>query len=282
MFPSPLSYLSQKVLGSVTHRGNRAETPIMPCLIDRPNLYVGISAEVLRIAVNQLQGELAKQGYELGQKGVYDPKTEAAVRLFQQEKGLCIDGKVGALTWCALLYTVLSLDVPRTPKVIEDTLLLQAILHREGFLKEVNGVFDQTTQRAVKSLQRSQGLVADGECGPRTWSVLLGQRTSTASRAEIREQVLAYLDGFFFEQMLIVIFIALGMHVNPLNQAEEISLIKTLIVSYALTWIGPLALDQIFVRFPITQRFPLFRFAPYVAIGLIWRELISHILKAAS
>ncbi|MFQ4136367.1 peptidoglycan-binding domain-containing protein [Nodosilinea sp. PGN35] len=229
-----------------------------------------------------MQSKLVEQGYEVGQKGVYDLKTEAAVRQFQEQKGLLIDGKVGSLTWSALLYVSLSLEVPRTPKVVEDIKFLQSILHREGFLKEVNGHFDPTTQWAVQRFQQSQGLVADGQCGPRTWSVLLGQRTSPASRSEIRMQVLEHLDGFFWEQMLIIIFIAAGMHVNPLNQAEDISLLKSLIVSYALTWIGPLALDQIFERFPIAKRFPLFRFAPYVAIGLIWRELIGHILKFSS
>lgn len=34
--------------------------------------------------------------------GIFDPKTEVAVRAFQKRKGLVIDGIVGFNTWCAL------------------------------------------------------------------------------------------------------------------------------------------------------------------------------------
>lgn len=230
MFPNLFSYLAQRAMDLVTRGGDRADLPgMMPCLVNHPNLYQGISGEVLRTAIIELQHSLAEQGHVVGQTGCFDLQTEAAVREFQQQKALNVDGKVGALTWSALLYSSLSLDRPTSPKVLRDTKILQIILHREGFLKEVNGVFDKKTEKAIRRFQRFQGLVPDGQCGPRTWSVLLGQRTSPASDDEVRLQVLEYLDWFFLEQMLIVVCIALGMHVNPLNQDEEISLIKSLI-----------------------------------------------------
>jgi peptidoglycan hydrolase-like protein with peptidoglycan-binding domain len=39
----------------------------------------------------------------IGVDGDFGPKTEAAVKVFQKQKGLQVDGKVGELTWKALL-----------------------------------------------------------------------------------------------------------------------------------------------------------------------------------
>ncbi|MEJ8670760.1 peptidoglycan-binding domain-containing protein [Streptomyces sp. Marseille-Q5077] len=48
---------------------------------------------------------LSKRGYSVGGSGVdgeFGADTESAVRLFQSDKGLEVDGEVGPNTWAAL------------------------------------------------------------------------------------------------------------------------------------------------------------------------------------
>lgn len=52
--------------------------------------------------VSQLQAMLKKAGYDVGQGGVFDSKTDAAVRKYQQDNGLLVDGIVGQQTWGAM------------------------------------------------------------------------------------------------------------------------------------------------------------------------------------
>lgn len=53
-------------------------------------------------AVSELQQKLVARGYKLTVDGSFGPKVEAAVRDFQEGKGLVADGIVGRATWAAL------------------------------------------------------------------------------------------------------------------------------------------------------------------------------------
>lgn len=60
-------------------------------------------------AVIEAQGLLKKHGYSLpnhGADGSFGAETENAVRAFQRDKGLTVDGVIGAATWAALLADV--------------------------------------------------------------------------------------------------------------------------------------------------------------------------------
>ena len=55
--------------------------------------------------MRECQEILAKLGYDLGKCGVdgdFGKCTEAAVRKYQKDQGLTIDGIVGPKTWAAL------------------------------------------------------------------------------------------------------------------------------------------------------------------------------------
>ncbi len=52
--------------------------------------------------VKSAQHQLTHEGYPLTQDGVMGSKTTAAVRKFQQGKGLSVDGVIGPDTWAAL------------------------------------------------------------------------------------------------------------------------------------------------------------------------------------
>jgi hypothetical protein len=52
--------------------------------------------------VAELQRRLNDQGFELTADGIFGRRTDAAVRAFQQQNALDVDGIVGPLTWSAL------------------------------------------------------------------------------------------------------------------------------------------------------------------------------------
>jgi peptidoglycan hydrolase-like protein with peptidoglycan-binding domain len=60
------------------------------------NGTTGGSVKILQICLNGL-------GYSLAGDGVFGPATEAAVRRFQSDRGLMVDGVVGPQTWVALI-----------------------------------------------------------------------------------------------------------------------------------------------------------------------------------
>jgi hypothetical protein len=57
----------------------------------------------LRDEVRELQRELQKEGFDIGDDGLFGRDTETIVKRFQREHGLDDDGVVGAHTWALLL-----------------------------------------------------------------------------------------------------------------------------------------------------------------------------------
>jgi len=53
--------------------------------------------------VSDLQQRLSKAGYQVGDSGQFDQKTAQAVRQYQKDNGLQVDGKVGQQTWGSFL-----------------------------------------------------------------------------------------------------------------------------------------------------------------------------------
>ena len=58
--------------------------------------------------VKTLQYLLRARGHNLTVDGIFGPQTDAAVRAFQQQRGLAVDGIVGPVTWQALVSGMLS------------------------------------------------------------------------------------------------------------------------------------------------------------------------------
>lgn len=75
-----------------------ATAPSAPETSETPLLRQGDSGE----AVARMQALLADYGMHLKADGDFGPKTHIAVKLFQQDNGLTVDGKVGPQTWAAL------------------------------------------------------------------------------------------------------------------------------------------------------------------------------------
>ena len=57
--------------------------------------------------VQTLQYLLRARGHQVTVDGIFGPNTDSAVRAFQREKGLSVDGIVGPVTWRALVSGML-------------------------------------------------------------------------------------------------------------------------------------------------------------------------------
>jgi N-acetylmuramoyl-L-alanine amidase len=126
-------------------------------------------------SVRDLQRRLAAAGHVAADNpGVFGPATEAAVRAFQERRGLRVDGICGVETWASLVEAGHRLGdrllYLRSPMLRgDDVATLQALLGALGFdAGRVDGVFGTDTQHAVTEFQRNAGLTTDGICGPST------------------------------------------------------------------------------------------------------------------
>src|SRR5689334_20407342 len=120
--------------------------------------------------VRDVQARLAALGFrtEPDEGGAYGPRTEAAIREFQQRRHLIVDGLVGPDTWHQLVEAGYSIGdrvlYLRYPSVRgDDVRALQARLNLLGFnAGRTDGIFGDRTDRAVRDFQRNVGLPVDG------------------------------------------------------------------------------------------------------------------------
>ena len=139
--------------------------------------------------VKDVQQRLAALGFntDADESGVFGTATEAAVRAFQQQRKLRVDGVVGDQSWSSLVEAGYALGdrwLYQTSPMLrgDDVGLLQRRLSGLGFHNgRVDGIFGPATAVAVKEFQRNAGLVVDGIVGPATLEALarLGKRTGT-------------------------------------------------------------------------------------------------------
>lgn len=105
----------------------------------------------------------------LSADGVFGLNTQKAVRLYQESRGLKVDGVVGALTWAKLVneFPVRKGDRGNAVKAA------QRELNAHGSHLTVDGVFGSGTDSAVRSFQKAHKLSVDGIVGPITWHALI-------------------------------------------------------------------------------------------------------------
>src|ERR1700719_2742960 len=134
-----------------------------------PNLQ-NVSADP---AVRDLQEALKALGYNPGSiDGVFGATTEAAVKAFQQAKGITVDGIVGKVTWINIDEADQSEPVLKIGATGLPVRRAQKRMSLVGYeVGGVDGRYGTQTQAAVKKLQQQNGLGVDGVVGPQTWSV---------------------------------------------------------------------------------------------------------------
>ena len=251
----------------------------------RPVLHSKRTPALLQNATYDLQAKLVAKGFLAREQisGQFDEPTRLAVEAFQRSNGLKVDGVVGPLTWAALCYPTLALNLASAAEDLSsDILRLQKILVKEGFLAEITGEIDRATDKALRRFQRYYGLRADGVCGPVTWTMMLGQRLVPQPSLWPWSR-LSYQSERIAEQLLIIAAVWAGIRWNPLGiEQEELSLLAALVLAYGLTMVGPLTIEKVLPKSLSREQHPLLRYAPYVMVGLLWSPILKAVTAALS
>jgi N-acetylmuramoyl-L-alanine amidase len=131
-------------------------------------------------AVAQIQTVLTALGHlpAVPRESRFDEATDRALRGFQQQRGLVVDGIVGPETYAALQAArhrlgdrILSFSTRML--VGDDVTALQERLSELGFdTGRADGVFGPLTESALRSFQYEYGMRPDGVCGPATLRAL--------------------------------------------------------------------------------------------------------------
>ena len=150
----------------------------------------GQSAVLLQLGssgddVERVQRSIVRDGYrsaanDLGLggaedvDGVFGPRTDTAVRRFQQTRGLVVDGVVGPITWAALPLKEPSPRLARGSTGSAVTALQSVLANLADpttplYGGAIDGDFGPLTEAAVRAYQSERGLVVDGVVGDQTW-----------------------------------------------------------------------------------------------------------------
>jgi N-acetylmuramoyl-L-alanine amidase len=128
----------------------------------------------------------------------FDADLDRAVRSFQQERGITVDGIVGPHTFRRLEEARWQLGdrvLSYTPGHLmagDDVTELQRRLTELGFAAgRPDGLFGEQTDAALREFQKGVGVNADGTCGPDTFRAFdrLVRTISGGSAATLREHV---------------------------------------------------------------------------------------------
>jgi peptidoglycan hydrolase-like protein with peptidoglycan-binding domain len=173
--------LNEKVINFMTEMLADGVIPTpTPVPVPAPSPYPTLRYGSRGNAVKTLQTRLNAWGAKLVVDGIWGNRTDVAVRTFQKNHGLTVDGIVGPATWSHLKEapSVAPTPAPAMPVVKygmkgSSVRVLQQHLVLWGHSVVVDGIFGYKTLTAVKSFQSRHGLVVDGIVGAKTWGVLL-------------------------------------------------------------------------------------------------------------
>lgn len=127
--------------------------------------------------VPTLQHLLRAHGHVVTVDGEFGPRTDGAVRVFQQRMHLTSDGVVGPRTWRAIVVEVRAGALGEAVRGVQEEFCFRAGDPRGGL--PVDGEFGPRTDAAVRSWQRTirdgddAAMPVDGVAGPLTWQSLV-------------------------------------------------------------------------------------------------------------
>lgn len=130
--------------------------------------------------VPTLQYLLRARNHPVVVDGDFGARTDTAVRAFQQEKHLTVDGVVGPLTWTALVVTVRRGDQGDAVRGVQEEFAFRDNRGEPGTGLPVDGIFGPKTEAAVRNWQQivkdtkeEPNMAVDGVVGPVTWRTLI-------------------------------------------------------------------------------------------------------------
>lgn len=129
--------------------------------------------------VRTLQHLLRARGHGVAVDGSFGPMTDGAVRAFQEEKGLAVDGVVGRHTWSALVITVRRGSTGDAVRGVQEEFQFRNLSGDPTRGPAVDGRFGPLTEAAVRGFQEAlhtdiPSVAVDGVVGRVTWQALVG------------------------------------------------------------------------------------------------------------
>ncbi len=129
-----------------------------------PTISRGNRGEDVRTA----QLLLRRRGYAVPATGFFDGDTVAAIREFQGDRGLAVDGIVGPRTWVKLV--VRAERAQQGPHVLA---LQRLLVRKHGYDVALDGSYGEKTEQSVIDFKSHMRLRANGIVGRDAWRNLL-------------------------------------------------------------------------------------------------------------
>ena len=128
--------------------------------------------------VRTLQDLLRARGHAVTVDGDFGPQTEGAVRAFQGDRHLAVDGIVGPGTWSALVVTVRRGSEGDAVRGVQEEFQFRNLSGDPSKGLAVDGIFGSKTEEAVRGFQQAlhadiPSVTVDGIVGPVTWRALV-------------------------------------------------------------------------------------------------------------
>ena len=128
--------------------------------------------------VRTLQHLLRARNQSVDVDGIFGPKTDAAVRAFQMDNHLSVDGLVGPATWAELIVVVRRGSQGDAVKGVQEEFQFRNLSGDPSRGPQIDGVFGPETEAAVRAFQQAlhadvPSVTVDGIVGPVTWQALV-------------------------------------------------------------------------------------------------------------
>jgi murein L,D-transpeptidase YcbB/YkuD len=128
--------------------------------------------------VRTLQFLLRARRHPVTVDGIFGPLTDKAVRDFQREKGLAVDGIVGPNTWSRLVVEVKRGSEGDAVRGVQEEFQFRNLSGDPSKGRQVDGIFGPKTEAAVRGFQEAikadvPSMAVDGIAGPMTWQALV-------------------------------------------------------------------------------------------------------------
>ncbi len=184
-------------------------------------LRIGVRHEI----VKKLQERLMELGFMDNDEPTeyYGEVTQQAVKHFQRQNELPMDGIVGDTTWDAIMSTDAKYYAVSKGTQGDDIQRIQQRLYELGYLATadlVTGNFGDSTEAAVLKLQEVNGLSRDGKVGQQTFNLLYsdeikpnflsyGEKSDVVLACQERLKELGYLtttpDGAYGQDTVVAV-----------------------------------------------------------------------------